>query len=99
MDKVMKIVLIVVAVIVAILIVAAVIFFSRSSTQRKLKDIESEYSGGLDRIVNVYSYDGKKIATYNGKVDIAERSGSVVKFQIDGKRYIYYNSMVEVIEK
>ena len=98
MDKVKKIVLIVVGVIVALLIIAAIIFFSRSSTQRALKDIESEYSGGLNRTVNVYSYDGKKIATYDGMIDVAEKSGNVVKFQLDGKRYMYYNALVEVVE-
>lgn len=99
MDKAKKIGLIVLAVIVAVLILAGVIFFVRSSTQRTIKDIQSEYTGGLNRIVNVYSYDGKKIATYEGRIDIAERNGDVVKFQLKGKRYMYYNALVEVIEK
>ena len=99
MDKAKKIGLIVLGVIVAVLIIAGVIFFVRSSTQRTIKDIQSEYTGGLNRIVNVYSYDGKKIATYEGRIDIAERNGDVVKFQLKGKRYMYYNALVEVIEK
>ena len=98
-DKIKKIALAVVGVILVGVIIAGVIYFTRSSTQRALKDIESEYTGGLNRTVNVYSYDGKKIATYDGRVDIAENNNGVVKFQLKGKRYIYYNALVEVIEK
>lgn len=99
MDKIKKAVMAVVGVIVVVLIIGAIIFFSRSSTQRSLKDFESEYSGGLNRTVNVYSYDGKKIASYDGKIDVAENSNGTVKFELKGKRYIYYNALVEVIEK
>ena len=99
MEKAKKAGIIAAVVIVVLLIIAGIIFFTRSSTQRSIKDFQSEYTGGLNRIVNVYSHDGKQIATYEGKVDIAERSDSVVKFQIRGKRYIYYNAIVEVIEK
>lgn len=99
MDKVKKIVMIVAGVVVALLIIGAIIFFSRSSTQRSLKDFESEYSGGLDRIVNVYSYDGKKLASYEGRIDVAENVNGTVKFELKGRRYIYYNALVEVIEK
>lgn len=99
MSKAGKIAAIVAAVLVLLLLVVGVIYFSRSSTQRSIKDFQSEYTGGLNRIVNVYSHDGDKIATYEGKIDIAERSDTVVKFQLKGKRYIYYNAVVEVIEK
>ena len=99
MSKAGKIAIIIGAVLLAILILAGFIYFSRSSTQRSIKDFQSEYTGGLNRIVNVYSHDGDKIATYEGKIDIAERSDTVVKFQLKGKRYIYYNAVVEVIEK
>ena len=99
MDKIKKAVMAVVGFIVVVLIIGAIIFFSRSSTQRSLKDFESEYSGGLNRTVNVYSYDGKKIASYEGRIDVAENVNGTVKFELKGKRYIYYNALVEVIEK
>ncbi|MBR3147259.1 MAG: hypothetical protein IKF54_03840 [Eubacterium sp.] len=98
MEKAKKIGLTILAVIVVLIIIGTAIFFVRSSTQRKLKDIQSEYSGGLDRTVNVYSFDGKKIATYKGIIDVAEHDGNVVKFELKGKRYIYYNALVEVVE-
>ncbi len=99
MEKAKKIGIIIGVVVAVLLILGIVIFFVRSSTQRTLKDIQSEYTGGLNRTVNVYSYDGKKIATYDGKIDIAEKNSNIVKFELKGKRYIYYNALVEVIEK
>ena len=66
---------------------------------KSIKDIQSEYTGGLNRHINVYSYNGDKLAEYDGRIDIAERNDGVVKFQLKGKRYMYYNALVEVIEK
>ena len=65
--------------------------------QRSCKTWQSEVSGGLDRTVNVYAYDGTLIATYTGRIDI-EQNDTKVLFDLDGKRYIYYNAIVEVIE-
>ena len=67
------------------------------SLKRSMKDWDSEM-GGLNRVVNVYSYDGKLIATYEGKIDLEENEGKVL-FDLNGKRYVYYNAFVEVIEK
>lgn len=65
--------------------------------QRSCKSCQSEIAGGLNRTVNVYSYDGTLIATYTGKIDVEENESKVL-FDMDGKRYIYYNAIVEVIE-
>ena len=65
--------------------------------QRSCKSCQSEMAGGLNRTVNVYSYDGTLIATYTGKIDVEENESKVL-FDMDGKRYIYYNAIVEVIE-
>ena len=56
-------------------------------------------NGGLDRILNVYTIDGKLIATYEGKIDIEDNSNGSVMFDLNGKRYVYYNAIIEVIEK
>lgn len=69
-----------------------------SSWDRTIKNWNSDLSGGLDRTVNVYTYNGEKIATYEGKIDL-QTSESKVLFDLDGKRYVYYNAIVEVIEK
>lgn len=71
---------------------------SCSSCDRLGKSIDSNVNGGLNRVVNVYSYTGKKLATYEGKIDV-QVNDSKVLFDMDGKRYIYYNAVVEVIEK
>ncbi len=56
-------------------------------------------NGGLERIINVYTLDGKLIATYEGKVDIDDNSNGSIMFDLNGKRYVYYNAIIEVIEK
>lgn len=70
---------------------------SCSSLERGVKDISSDFSGGLNRTINVYSMTGELIATHTGKVDIEDRDNSIL-FELDGKRYVYYNAIIEVIE-
>lgn len=67
-----------------------------SSCDRLKTDLKSEFNGGLDRVINVYTANGDLIATYEGKIDI-EAKNSYVKFDFKGKRYIYYNCFVETI--
>jgi hypothetical protein len=69
-----------------------------ASCDRQRKDIASNWGGGLNRIVNIYSLDGVLISSYEGKIDIEDRENSIL-FDLDGKRYIYYNAIIEVIEK
>ena len=71
--------------------------FGCASMDRWGTDIKSDLNGGLNRIINVYTADGKEMATYEGKIDIETTSGGYVKFDFDGKRYIYYNCFVETI--
>jgi hypothetical protein len=68
-----------------------------SSCDRAMKSWDSEF-GGLNRIVNVYDYEGGLIATHEGQIDI-QQNDSKVLFDLNGKRYVYYNAVVEVIEK
>lgn len=70
-----------------------------ASLERWGKDVHSDLSGGLNRTVNIYSYDGKKIASYEGKFDVDINDSGRVKFDLNGKRYLYSNAIVEVIEK
>lgn len=68
-----------------------------STIDRTVANIKSDISGGLQRTITVYTADGKKIANYEGKIDIDTNNGGYVKFDFDGKRYIYYNCFVETI--
>lgn len=70
---------------------------SCSSCDRMVTDLGSDINGGLDRVINVYTADGKLMAHYEGKIDLAVNNGGYVKFDFEGKRYIYYNCFVESI--
>ncbi len=70
------------------------------SFQRSVKTFRSEYAGGLERRVEVYSSSGELLKTYEGKLDIeANEYGNKVLFDMDGKRTIIYNATVIVEEK
>jgi hypothetical protein len=84
---------------IAIIIFALLFMTNCSSCDRCAKDIGSDLSGGLNRIINIYDLNGNIIITYEGKIDLEPNDSGVVKFELDGKRYMYYNAFVEVIEK
>jgi outer membrane lipoprotein-sorting protein len=70
------------------------------SFQRSVKTFKSEYTGGLERKIEVYSATGELLKTYEGKLDIeTNESGNKVLFDMNGKRTIIYNATVIVEEK
>lgn len=81
-----------------IILILVITMTGCASFDRGIKDIKSEFTNGLNREINVYSYNGELIASYKGKIDI-EINDTKVLFELKGKRYIYYNAVVEVIEK
>lgn len=68
-----------------------------ASWDRFKTDIKSDFSGGIQRTIKVYTANGDLIAEYEGKIDSETNGGGYVKFDFDGKRYIYYNCFVESI--
>ena len=54
--------------------------FGCASMDRLGTDIKSDSNGGLDRIINVYTADGKIIASYEGRIDIKSLTSGAVKF-------------------
>lgn len=68
-----------------------------SSWDRFVTDMKSDFSGGMNRTIVVYTANGDVMASYEGKIDISSNEGGYVKFDYDGKRYIYYNCFVESI--
>jgi hypothetical protein len=69
------------------------------STDRMVKNLSSEYGGGLDRTAYVYDNSGKLIRTYKGSFDIKENDyGNAVIFDLNGKRIALYNVQVIVEE-
>lgn len=87
-----------VAITAALIAIIAATFTGCASIQRDIKSLESDWSGGLNRTVTVYSVTGEEIAKYEGKIDLEITDGGKVLFDLDGKRHIYYNCLVEVIE-
>jgi hypothetical protein len=69
--------------------------------ERALKDAQSNYYGGLNRVLTVYDQNGKVIKSYEGRIDIDPDSdgGGKVKFELNGKRIIIYNATVIAEEK
>lgn len=82
-----------------LLVISLFVFCGCASCERSFKSCNADISGGLYRTVNVYSLDGKLLATYEGKIDIDDNTNGSVMFDLDGKRYVYYHAIVEVIEK
>lgn len=74
-------------------------FTGCASCERSCKSLASDMNGGLNRVVNIYTYGGELIATYEGKIDIDDNTNGSIMFDMDGKRYVYYNAIIEVIEK
>nr|DAE25023.1 MAG TPA: protein of unknown function (DUF5052) [Myoviridae sp. ct78050] len=68
-----------------------------ASLDRFGTDVKSDLSGGLNRVINVYTADGKLLRTFEGKIDLGTNDGGYVKFDYKGKRYVYYNCFVETI--
>ena len=61
--------------------------------QRSMKTIGSDITGGLDRTVTVYSYDGEKLGEWSGKFDVSS-SDQETFFDINGKRVILQGGII-----
>lgn len=68
-----------------------------ASWNRMVTDVKSDFVGGMQRTIKVYTANGDLLAEYEGKIDLSSNEGGYVKFDYDGKRYIYYNCFVESI--
>ena len=71
---------------------------SCASMERGCKSCNSDFAGGLNRIVIVYDMMGNEMARYEGKIDLATEDGCV-QFEYNGKRIVWYNAIVSIIEK
>ena len=75
-------------------------FAGCESMGRDIKTTQSNWTGGLERHISVYSQSGTLLAEYDGKVDIEDTEyGNKVLFDLDGKRTIVYNAVVIIQEK
>ena len=68
-------------------------YSSTASGQRAFKSQESNLSGGIERTVTVYGYNGEEIQSWTGKFDVTE-SDQETYFDIDGKRVIIQGGII-----
>jgi hypothetical protein len=66
------------------------------SWERTKKNLESEYGGGLERVLTIYDANGNVIKRYEGKFDIESKSNQI-KFINNGKVVIIYRSQFHSI--
>lgn len=64
-----------------------------TSLSRELKSTASDFTGGLNRTVTVYDYNGEEIKSWSGHFDVSE-SENEVYFDLDGKRVIIHGGIV-----
>ena len=83
-------------VLVAVLVAAAVLFglTGCSSCSREIKSVSSDVSGGLDRTVTLYDYQGNVIDSWSGKFDISEDDNEIYFDDANGKRVIIQGGIV-----
>ena len=70
------------------------------SQQREIKSIKSNWTGGLNRTITVYDYNGQKIKSWSGQFDVKETDRNSVYFDTaDGKRVIISGGIIINEEK
>lgn len=69
------------------------------SGKRALKSWESDYGGGLNRIVTVYDYEGDVIKQWKGKFDLEETDQEIYFDDQNNKRVIIQGGIVIVEEQ
>ena len=63
------------------------------SGQRAFKTQQSNFNGGLNRTVTVYSYSGDEIRSWTGRFDVTENDQETW-FDIDGRRVIIQGGII-----
>lgn len=84
----------VIGVILALIALAVMSLTGCSSCSRMGKSFSSDISGGLDRTVTAYDYNGKKLGEWSGKFDISEDDNEIFFDDANGKRVIIQNAIV-----
>ena len=77
----------------ALLAAIALALTGCASGRRAWKSFGSDISGGLNRTVTAYSYDGDVLGQWSGKFDVSESENETF-FDINGKRVIIQNAII-----
>ncbi|WP_339314626.1 hypothetical protein [Paenibacillus sp. FSL R10-2734] len=94
----------IILVVVIVLLVAIggcnVWYWNTATGQRTIKNIKSDNTGGMNRVLSVYDQGGNLIRKYEGKIDIQDTEyGNKVLFDLNGKRVVIYNATVVAEEQ
>ncbi|MCB7306158.1 hypothetical protein NE683_12205 [Bariatricus massiliensis] len=92
---------------IASLVVAALIcgglawwLYNTEGGKRAIKDTQSNISGGIERTVTVYDFDGDVLQQYTGKFDVSYDSERIKFDDEKGKRHvIYYTTGTVIIDE
>lgn len=68
------------------------------SVRRFSKGVESNLTGGLERIVTLYDYNGNVVKQWHGKIDMSEATDET-DFIVDGKRIIIHGGITVIEER
>ena len=82
----------------AITVLAITVTGCTGSQERGIKNIKSNWTGGLNRTITLYDYNGKAVRTWEGKIDMSE-SVNETDFIVNGKRVIIHGGIVVAEEK
>ena len=82
----------------AITVLAITVTGCTGSQERGIKNIKSNWTGGLNRTITLYNYNGKAVRTWEGKIDMSE-SVNETDFIVNGKRVIIHGGIVVAEEK
>ena len=82
------------AILLVVVVMTALSLNGCASLQRELKSIGSDLSGGLNRTVTVYDYNGQPIKSWSGKFDLSESENEIFFDNADGKRVIIHGGII-----
>lgn len=62
--------------------------------KRNVKSMKSNWTGGLERTVTVYDYNGGVIDSWTGKFDVTDSENEIYFDDEEGKRVIIHGGIV-----
>ena len=80
------------------LLIVSVLFAGCTGEQKRgIKSIKSNWTGGLNRVVTLYDYNGKVVQKWSGNIDMSN-SEKETDFILNGKRIVIHGG-ITVIEE
>ena len=86
-----------VSVVAVICLIVLFWLFGTESGKRSIKNMQSNISGGIERVVRIYDVNGELIEKYEGKFDVEYDSDRILFDDENGKRHVIYYSTATVI--